>query len=99
MIWSVSTSERSGGTGVPWTMRTGFMVRVSSVQIGGGGEGAGDGGGRGHGGGDEVGAPAPALAALEVAVAGRRRALARGQLVGVHGQAHRAPGLAPVEAG
>jgi hypothetical protein len=25
MIWSVSTSERSSGTAVPWTMRTAFM--------------------------------------------------------------------------
>ena len=45
-----------------------------------------------------MGAPAPALAALEVAVAGGGGALAGGQLVGVHGQAHRAARLAPVEA-
>ena len=60
---------------------------------------AGDGGGGGDGGGDEVGAAAPALAALEVAVAGGRRPLARRELVGVHGQAHRAARLPPVEAG
>ena len=46
-----------------------------------------------------MGAAPPSLAALEVAVGGRRRPLAGGQLVGVHGQAHRAPRLAPVEAG
>src|SRR6476646_6358783 len=40
-----------------------------------------------------------ALPALEVAVGGRGAALARRQLVGVHGKAHRAAGLAPVEAG
>ena len=48
---------------------------------------------------DEVRAPAAALAALEVAVGGRGAALARLQDVRVHAQAHRAAGLAPVEAG
>ena len=42
---------------------------------------------------------AAALTALEVAVGGRRAALARSELVGVHGQAHRAAGLPPLEAG
>src|SRR5690606_27151737 len=70
-----------------------------SVEVGGRGERAGDGGGGGDGGRDEVGAAAAALPPLEVAVAGRGAALAGGQLVGVHGQAHRAPGLAPVEPG
>mmetsp|Transcript_54566 Transcript_54566/g.173374 ORF Transcript_54566/g.173374 Transcript_54566/m.173374 type:complete len:829 (-) Transcript_54566:162-2648(-) len=63
------------------------------------GEGALDGGGGGHGGGHEVRAPAVALATLEVAIGGGRAALARGELVGVHGEAHGAPGLAPLEAG
>src|SRR6476620_649021 len=40
-----------------------------------------------------------ALPALEVAVGGRGAALARRQLVGIHGEAHRAARLAPVEAG
>ena len=48
---------------------------------------------------DQVGAPAAPLAALEVAVRGRRAALAGGEDVGVHAQAHRAAGAAPVEAG
>src|SRR6059058_1648366 len=56
------------------------------------------GGGGGHGGADEVRAPALALSALEVAVARRGAALARTQDVGVHPQAHRAAGLAPLEA-
>ena len=43
--------------------------------------------------------PAAALAALEVAVRGRGAALARLQDVGVHSQAHRAAGLAPLEPG
>ena len=63
------------------------------------GEVAGQRGGRGDRGRDEVGAAAAALAALEVAVAGRRAALAGGELVGVHGQAHRAAGVPPVEPG
>src|SRR3954462_9042724 len=44
-------------------------------------------------------APAAALAALEVAVRGRRAALARGEDVRVHAEAHRAAGGAPVKAG
>src|SRR3954468_3092662 len=44
-------------------------------------------------------AGAAALAALEVAVRGRRHALARRRDVGVHAQAHRAARAAPVEAG
>src|SRR3954471_19014925 len=44
-------------------------------------------------------APAAALAALEVAVGGRSAALARGEDVRVHAQAHRAARGAPVEAG
>ena len=95
MIWSVSTSERSSGTARPVTTVTGFH----RVQVLGGGEVAGHRGGGGDGGGDEVGATAPALATLEVPVRGRGAALAHGELVGVHGQAHRAARLAPLEAG
>src|SRR5215471_6560565 len=40
-----------------------------------------------------------ALAALEIAVRGRGAALARRELVRVHGEAHRAARLAPLEAG
>ena len=98
----VGAVERDGGAGDD---DDGFHggLRLSraqvSGQVGGGGEGAGDGGGGGDRGRHEVGAPAPALAALEVAVAGGGGPLADGQLVGVHGQAHRAARLAPVEAG
>src|SRR5882672_9972656 len=67
MIWSVSTSERSSGTAVPCTMRTGFTAGSSALQVGGGGEATAHRGGGGDGGGDQVGAAAPALAALEVA--------------------------------
>src|SRR5438477_6021721 len=95
MIWSVSTSERSSGTAVPVTVLVGSM----SVQLLWGGEAAGDGRSRGDGRGHQVGAPAGALTALEVAVRRRCAALARAQLVGVHGQAHRAARLSPLEAG
>ena len=40
-----------------------------------------------------------ALAALEIAVRGRGADLATLELVGVHGQAHRAAGAAPLEPG
>ena len=43
--------------------------------------------------------PAAALAALEVAVRGGGAALAGAELVGVHGEAHRAAGHPPLEAG
>src|SRR5581483_10781840 len=57
------------------------------------------GGGRGgHGGGNKVRAAAFALAPFEIAVARAGAALAGLELVGVHGQAHAAAGLAPVEA-
>src|SRR5262245_43452738 len=52
-----------------------------------------------HGRADQMGPPARALAALEVAIRRRRSALAGLELVAVHGEAHRAAGLAPVEAG
>src|SRR6478735_6058729 len=47
---------------------------------------------------DEVRATALALAALEVAVRRGRRALAGRELVGVHAEAHRAAGVAPLGA-
>src|SRR3990170_3985473 len=47
---------------------------------------------------DEMRAAAITLPAFEVAVRGRGAALARLELVGIHGEAHRAARLAPVEA-
>src|SRR5713226_5862587 len=44
-------------------------------------------------------APAGALPPFEVAVAGRRASLAGRQDVRVHAQAHRTPGVAPLETG
>ena len=59
----------------------------------------GDGGCGSHLGRDQVRASAASLAAFEVAVAGGGAALAGRENVGIHGQAHGAAGLAPVEAG
>src|SRR6185437_5530138 len=44
-----------------------------------------------------MGAALEALTTLEIAVRGRRAALFRLELVGVHGEAHRAARLAPFE--
>src|SRR5512132_708690 len=103
MIWSVSTSERSMGSTVPvWVVKGRIplpSVRYSSLdaQVGRGAEVAGDGGGRGDGGADQMGPATLALAALEVPVRCRGAPFAGGELIRVHPQAHRAPGIAPVE--
>ncbi len=60
---------------------------------------AGDGGGGGHGRADQMGAAAFALAAFKVAVAGAGAALAGGEDVGIHAQAHAAACFAPIETG
>src|SRR5258708_18237876 len=60
---------------------------------------AGDRGCRRHGRRHQMRAAFIALAALEIAVRGRGAALAGLEFVGIHGEAHRAAGLAPVEAG
>src|SRR6202023_1413209 len=104
MIWSVSTLVCRSGTARPVWVVNGSMGAVScyrstGLQVGGGGEVAGDGGGGGDRGRDQVGARALALAALAVAVGGRRAALAGGELVRVHAQAHRAACGAPLGAG
>src|SRR5580693_5916768 len=101
MIWSVSTSDRSRGTARPVTTVTGFTVSPAtrscpaSRQDPGRGEVSRHRGGRRHGGGDEMRPAAPALASFEVPVRGRRAPLADGELVGVHGQAHRTTRFAP----
>ena len=47
----------------------------------------------------QMGAPAAALTAFEIAVGGGGAAFARGQLVGIHRQAHGAARIAPFKAG
>src|SRR5690606_32825053 len=56
-------------------------------------------GGGGHRRADQMRTAPRALTALEVAVRGRRAALAPFEAVGVHGQAHRTARLPPLEAG
>src|SRR5215203_1888592 len=48
---------------------------------------------------DEMRAAAGTLTAFEIAIGSRCATFARRQLIFVHAQAHRAPGLAPFEAG
>src|SRR5206468_5070943 len=74
MIWSVSTLLRRSGTAVPMCT-VNFSMAVPS-EVGGAGQRAADRGRGSHQRRDEVGAAALSLAALEVAVRGRRTALA-----------------------
>src|SRR6185437_12718059 len=53
----------------------------------------------GHCGADQMRASVAALTAFKVAIAGGGATLARLQHVRIHGQAHRAPRLAPLESG
>src|SRR4051812_36684471 len=73
-----------------------FARRASIQEFADVREVAGDRRRRRHRGADEVGAASGTLAALEIAVRGAGRALAGGELVGVHGQAHAASGLPPL---
>src|SRR5262245_60942153 len=97
MIWSVSTLARSMGATSPLST-VNFSIRSLS-PLAHVDEMPGDRRGRGHLRAHQVRSAARALPALEVAVGGRGRALARLQPVGVHGEAHRAAGLAPLETG
>src|SRR5687767_12789568 len=100
MIWSVSTLERRSATARPVCVVMASMRRLLGLsgvgQVGGARQMAGDGGRGGHEWRDQMGSTALALPPLEVAVGGRRAALARRQLVGVHAQAHRAAGVPPL---
>ena len=103
MIWSVSTLLRRSGTPMPvWVVNAPCQCpprRSSPTRSAGAGQGAAQRGGRRDERADEVGATALALASLEVAVGRRGAALPRRELVGVHAQAHRAAGEAPLGAG
>src|SRR5438067_1067113 len=94
MIWSVSTLARSSGATMP--LRT-VNFSIPSAPATNVDEVASNRRGGGHRRTHEVRAPTRALAALEVAVRGGRAALAGIQAVGIHAQAHRATGLAPLE--
>src|SRR5690606_19060692 len=104
MIWSVSTLLRRSGTPMPvcWVifsmalLFSGVDELAGGLEVGGRGQGPPDGGRGGDARRDEVRPPALALAAVEVAARGERGPLPRLQLVGVHAQAHRAAGVAPL---
>src|SRR5664279_87695 len=96
MIWSVSTLLRRNGTAVPVCTVNSSICGL--LQLGGAGKVSGD---RRRGRDEwrhQMGATALALSSLEIAIGGRRTAFARGELVGVHAEAHRTAGLAPLRA-
>ena len=88
----VAALERNSDAGVGGELLHGSGL----LQVGGRGQRAADSGGRRDRHGHQVRAPALALPALEVAVGRRRAALLRSELVGVHAEAHRAAGTAPL---
>ena len=96
MIWSVSTSARGQRQDLAADLLERlhqFRLHVADID-----EVARDRRRRRHLRADEVRAAARPLPPLEVAVRGRGAALARQQDVRVHAQAHRAAGVAPLEA-
>src|SRR4051794_26116523 len=95
MILSVSIFATGRGAATPVSCVKGCI----SVELPNIGQPPGDGRGGGHRGGERVRAPAGSLAAFEVPVARAGAALARGELVGVHAEAHGAARLSPLEAG
>src|SRR3989442_14547136 len=82
----------------PYTTLFRSLFHFSSAPLPHVDEMAGDRGRRGHRRADEMRAAARALAAFEIAVGGRGATLARIEPIGIHAQAHRAAGLAPLEA-
>src|SRR5438270_2023828 len=93
MIWSVSTLARSSGAIRPLIRRRGSKeLERSHVH-----EVSGKSCGRRHRRAEEMRAATGALTAFEVAVARRGAAFARRQDVGIHAQAHRAAGIAPLK--
>src|SRR5688572_2536429 len=107
MIWSVSTAERFSGAAMPvWVVNfsmsglhgLGRGVCRDRVEIARARQRAPHGGRGGDERRDQVRAAALALTAFEVAVAGRGAALPGCELIGVHAEAHRAAGEAPLRA-
>src|SRR5437660_4832622 len=96
MIWSVSTLARSSGATRP--VKT-VNRSIESSPLANVDEMAGDRRRCGHLRAHEMGPAAGALTALEIAVRSRSTPLARIEPVRVHAQAHRTPGLPPLEPG
>src|SRR5262249_42221222 len=83
----------AGGSRDPISALNARLVPLAHVH-----EMPGDRGGGGHRRRHQMGATVVALAAFEITVRGRGAALARRELVGIHGEAHGAAGLTPFEA-
>src|SRR4051812_31440274 len=98
---SVSTLERSSGITIPFRVLNASILVCSLVPFGIAyiHEMTGDCRRRCHGRTDQVSTPAFALATFKVAVGSAGAAFALGKLVAVHGKAHAAPRLAPLETG
>src|SRR4051812_27634828 len=105
MILSVSTLIIGSGAAMPvslvnfsilWSLSA-IRARGASDELANVGKVALDRRGGDHLRAHQMSAAAGALAALEVAVRRRGGALSRTQLVGIHGEAHRASRLAPLE--
>src|SRR5471032_1474283 len=99
MIWSVSTLAWSIGTATDLRVVKASMVVLLGQELAHVGEVAGDGRRCRHRRAHQMGAHAAALTADEIAVRGRGDALPWHAHVAVDGDAHRASGLAPFEAG
>src|SRR5712691_10310675 len=99
MIWSVSTLARSSGATSPFSA-VNFSISASfSSPLAHVDEVPGDRCRGRHFRAHQMSPSARPLPALEIAVGGRGTALARLEAVGVHGETHRAPRLAPLEPG
>ena len=99
MIWSVSTSERSSGTAVPVTMRDGFHGGPPQSRSAGAAKWPAMAVAAATAGETRWVRPPRPWRPSKLRFDGGRAPLAGGELVGVHGQAHRAARLPPVEAG
>src|SRR5260370_12807369 len=97
MMTSVSMLLRMIGAAIELSLVKGFgMLALHGPHVG---DGSGERWGRRCGGAREMGTRTRPLAADEISVRSRYRALARCHRFAIGGQAHRASGLAPFEAG
>src|SRR6185312_1173340 len=92
--WGKKTPRSRMGSGCFGLDESSCLFPVANID-----EMAGDRGCRGHGRRHQMGAALETLTAFEIAVRSRSAAFVRLQPIIVHGQAHGAARLAPVEAG
>src|SRR5215218_7814551 len=97
MIWSVSTLLRRSGTPMPvCVVKASTSGLLDGLEVGGRAQRAANRRRGGHGNRHQMGPAALALPSLEVPVGRGGAALLGRELVGVHAQAHRAAGTAPL---